>query len=1492
MFPKIITPKTKRMKKPFQLIHSIAIVAASVLTASLASAQSIWTNSSGNWSVATNWKPNGVPGAATNVLFTNNVGSATSAGAVDNSVDTGFAGTIAALQYANTNTSNGSGYYHTTQIASGQTLTVSNGLTVGTLTDAGGNTVVNATITGTGGTMAVSGGLVVNQASATSGTHFGFLNMSNLDTFIVNNGRLQIGIANGVNRAEGILYLARTNTISLSGSAPQFYMGFNNGNNDGSAEFPILYLGQTNAFFVDSITMSADKQGNPASRVLFNPVFTSNNPTAYFRGTNGSNSRVTTWILGNNAGQSTTSSSSDCTNDYSFGTLDAMVNSMTLGISEKAGATGSGSGNGTFTFTAGTLNVNNLYLGYGLGNTGTSVGNGTMNVNDTATLIANNGICLSYWTSPSTSYGAGNLNISGGTVLANTITNGTTAPGSAGYVNADLTVNGGTLGITSLVGSIGSAAAPLGIVTFNNAMLQLPVSGLQPAVAAVSVNLGGTTNMVGITFIPASVISYPSQIPLITYGAGGGALGGAFNIGLTNLPGAYQGYLSNNVANNSIDLVLTSGPTSVSVLEWNGAASASWDTTSANWLIGSSPVVYTNGDGVLFDDNATGPTAVNIVAAVPPASMTVSNNVDNYSFSGSGIGGGGSLTKDGSGTLLFTNSGNTFFGGITINAGTVQFGNGGTSGNLPAIGDVVDNGSLVIDHSDNFTVPNSISGTGTLAQTGSDVVTLTASNSFSGTTVANAGTLLVDGVLSGSLTSAAGTTIGGSGTNSGPVNVGGAIQPSAVSGTPSTFTSGDLNLSTGATLTFDLNGTDNTIGSGSNDLLQVNGNFNANNNVVSLNFAGVPQTGVPYTLINYSGTTSGSLNSTAGGTHYAATINQAGSPVTVTLSGSGANLKWDSTSSAVWDVGRTSNWLNQASSLPDVFYSGDNVLFDDSVAGVVTNVTIGTGVAVYPALITVTSTNKYFTIGGNGKISGQASIQKYGPSTLTLSSGANDFTNTIQVFGGLLKSGVNGALGKGIAYVYPGATLDLNATAPGCSVGVAGTGIGGAGAIVNNGFILNGDQGAFGAGTYVYVESNSVFGCNNRWDIRNGNLFSGDGNPWNIAIKGSNGVYLVNATVDDHLGSVDIQSGIFAIQTTTLANSTAWAGNPAHMITVESNAMLELDLSSATAGLGQSLVFSNNSVLQNDGTVCSVNGTVALQGNTTLNNSSSATMELDGIISGPGSLTKLGIGSLTLTAANTYTGSTLLNVGTLLLSGSGSISDSPNILIAANAVLDTSLRTDQTLTMALGQTLQGNGAVNGLLNVEAGATMSPGTNLNSIGALTISNAVTLDGTTLLKLNATAKTNDVLLVVSNGIAFGGTLTVTNLSGTLTSGQSFQLFVATNYTGAFGATNLPALGAGLVWDTSLLGSQGVITVASAPAPTQPYITSINVSGSNLIIVGTNGSTTYQSVLLTTTNLALALKNWTPVVTNTFSSGNFSITNPVNSGSPQNFYILRTP
>src|SRR5580658_9636053 len=114
---------------------------------------------------------------------------------------------------------------------------------------------------------------------------------------------------------------------------------------------------------------------------------------------------------------------------------------------------------------------------------------------------------------------------------------------------------------------------------------------------------------------------------------------------------------------------------------------------------------------------------------------------------------------------------------------------------------------------------------------------------------------------------------------------------------------------------------------------------------------------------------------------------------------------------------------------------------------------------------------------------------------------------------------------------------------------------------------------------------------------------------------------------------------------------------------------------------------------------------------------------------------------MVFTAANTYQGITDIRSGRdLLLVGGGSISGSTNISLAAGATLDVSGRTDKTLTLVAGQTLQGSGTVDGNLMVSSGATVSTGT-ASAIGTLTVTNAVTLSGTTVMKLNKTGSTAD-------------------------------------------------------------------------------------------------------------------------------------------------------
>jgi hypothetical protein len=84
----------------------------------------------------------------------------------------------------------------------------------------------------------------------------------------------------------------------------------------------------------------------------------------------------------------------------------------------------------------------------------------------------------------------------------------------------------------------------------------------------------------------------------------------------------------------------------------------------------------------------------------------------------------------------------------------------------------------------------------------------------------------------------------------------------------------------------------------------------------------------------------------------------------------------------------------------------------------------------------------------------------------------------------------------------------------------------------------------------------------------------------------------------------------------------------------------------------------------------------------------------------------------------------------------------------------------------------------------------------------------------------------------------------------------------------------------------------TVIGTNAPARPVILGVKWSGTNLIFNGTNGTAGSTFAVLASTNLATPLNQWTPLVTNIFGSGNFTVTNGVNPAAPKNFFLLRVP
>ena len=99
------------------------------------------------------------------------------------------------------------------------------------------------------------------------------------------------------------------------------------------------------------------------------------------------------------------------------------------------------------------------------------------------------------------------------------------------------------------------------------------------------------------------------------------------------------------------------------------------------------------------------------------------------------------------GTLILSGD-STYTGGTTIGAGTLQLGNGGTTGSI--VGDVTNNGALAFNRSDTFTFPGVISGTGSVSQIGAGTTVLTANNTYTGATTVAAGTLIVNGSIGNS----------------------------------------------------------------------------------------------------------------------------------------------------------------------------------------------------------------------------------------------------------------------------------------------------------------------------------------------------------------------------------------------------------------------------------------------------------------------------------------------------------------------------------------------------------------------------------------------------------------------------------------------------------------------------------------------------------------------------------------------------------------------
>jgi fibronectin-binding autotransporter adhesin len=253
----------------------------------------------------------------------------------------------------------------------------------------------------------------------------------------------------------------------------------------------------------------------------------------------------------------------------------------------------------------------------------------------------------------------------------------------------------------------------------------------------------------------------------------------------------------------------------------------------------------------------------------------------------------------------------------------------------------------------------------------------------------------------------------------------------------------------------------------------------------------------------------------------------------------------------------------------------------------------------------------------------------------------------------------------------------------------------------------------------------------------------------------------------------------------------------------------------------------------------------------------SGTLDIPGAFSGTGSVVNEGTGTVIMAGTNTLTGFITVSNGTLRISTM--YQGNAPIFVQDGATLSVTNAGSTVSALAGGLTL-GNAA--GPSTVEFLNVADPTTRIlnTSAGSLTVNG------------NATIK-----ITGSGGLVAGNTYPLIGYSA-ITGGGTFSLSLPAGVTGTL--TN------------DAVNSWIALKVTTAPF-TPPKIQGATLSGTNIVITATNnlGSSAETYSLLSSTNIASAVTNWTVLSTGSFNpDGSLSITNPVGAG--QRFFILRVP
>ena len=688
----------------------------------------------------------------------------------------------------------------------------------------------------------------------------------------------------------------------------------------------------------------------------------------------------------------------------------------------------------------------------------------------------------------------------------------------------------------------------------------------------------------------------------------------------------------------------------------------------------------------------------------------------------------GGLEKIGSGTLILAGN-NTYTGGTTITAGTLQIGNGGTSGSLVSSSTISNSGALAFNRSNTLTqgtdFSNTITGTGALLQNGSGTLVLSANNSYSGATTIHAGTIQLTGSISNSATTInSGGTLMGNGT-AGAVTIrsGGIISPG---NSPGTITVGNSIWEGGGNYNWQLYDSAGSAGTGWDFLssagsLTLNATSGNKFNINLWSLSGInPDSNGNALIFNASTSSSWDIASFAGGiSGFSSDIfnfNTAATSGTGGFTASGQLGSFSITSgnntltlvyaapsaSGVW-VGGSGNWTTaanwQGNAVPD---NGNPIEFAGS-GGTSTN---DSAVNAVNGITFTTSANGSYTLNGSaleiatgGILNSSAYAQAVGLNlTMNGSSTINADSADLTISGAVDNNG---------------STLTATANAS-RTISISGP-ISDSGSLIKN-----------GAGTLILTGNNTYTGATT---INLGTLQIGDSSASTLGSGNYSGTVANSGTLVFSSTANQTLSGLLSGTGALVKSSSGTL-----VLTASNSYSGDVTINAGTLEIGGSGVLENGNLAS------------GILNNGTLSINTSANQTLAGVLSGTGALTKSNSGTLMLSVDNTYTGATTIQAGTISLAtlGNGSAAGSfgastnatQNLILAGGTILYTGVNatsnrgftladaTSSTINVSTSGvllTLSGNSAATTGSLVKAGAgTLVLGGNHSYTGSTTIS----------------------------------------------------------------------------------------------------------------------------------------------------------------------------